>query len=152
MADDRRLTLFISSLILFIAGLYTYGFFFQFILPKNGNLQIINTSLNEQFRNHMYYSVLFGLLPFTLYLTWRFGNIDSIKKRIITTLIFIMSIVLALLLRLYMIHLVSEFVVSDKILNTMTVDSLKFIQFMFIGLLLGMLFSWIILRQKTDKI
>lgn len=144
--------LVISSLILLIAGLYTYGLFFQLILPQNGNLQIINTSLNGQFRNHVYYTVLLGLLPITFYLTWRFGKIVSIKRRIISILIALISIILALLLRLYMIHLVTEFVVSDKILNTMTVDSLKFAQFMFGGLLLGSLISWIILRQKTGKV
>lgn len=146
------LVLVVSSLILFIAGLYSYGLFFQLVLPKNGNLQIINTSLNEQFRNHLYYSVFLGLLPITLYLTWICGKIDSIKKRIITIFIVIMTIISALLLRLYMIHLVTDYVVSDKITNAMSVDSLKFAQFMFGGLLLGLLISWIIFRRKTDRI
>lgn len=144
--------LILSSLILFITGLYTYGLFFQFVLHKDGNLVVLNNSLNEHFKNHIYYCALLGLIPIAIYLTWRFCKISSNKNRIITTLIILFFIFSALLMRLYLIHLASKFVVSDKILNTMTVDSLRFIQYMLGGLLFGMLISWIIFRPKTNKV
>jgi hypothetical protein len=145
-------TLIISSLILFIAGLYTYGLFFQFVLPKDGSLIVLNNSLNEHFKNHIFYSIILGLIPISIYLTWKFCEIRSNKNRIITTLIILFFIVSALLINLYLMHLASNFVISDKILNTVTVDSFKFIQYMLGGLIFGMLISLIIFRPKINKV
>ena len=145
------LLLFIISLILFIIGIYTYGLFFHFTLPNDGNLKILDTSLNDHFKNHVFFSIFLGLLPTSLYLTWKLGRIDNNAKRILTTFIVLISIGIALSIRLYMVHLATRFIISDNILNTTTIENLKYIQFMFGGLFFGIIFSWIFFRKKTMR-
>jgi hypothetical protein len=143
--------LIICSLILFITGLYTYGLFFHFSLPEYGNLNIFNTSLNEHFKNHIFFSIFLGLLPTALYATWKLGKIVDRNKRILSTLIILISIGLAIPIRYYMIHLATRFVGSEMVINTTIVENLRYAQFMLGGLFFGIIVSWMLFRKKTIK-
>lgn len=145
------LLLFVSSLIFFIAGFFTYRLFFELVVPENENLQIIVTNLSGEFWRPIYFSLFIGLIPIAIYFTWRLCRIENIKTQIVITITILLSTLLALLLRIFMINKVANFVIDEKIVNTISIENLKYTQFMFGGLLIGSFISWIIFRQKPNK-
>lgn len=145
------LLLSVISLILFIAGFYTYTLFLDWVVPEHENLQIVVTSLSGGFKQRLYYSVFMGLIPIAIYFTWKLCRIGNIKTKVTITITILLSTILALLLRIAMTNKIADFVIDERIVNTITIENLKYTQFMFAGLLTGCFISWIIFRQKTVK-
>jgi len=140
--------LVLCSLLLVFTGFLTYDVLIQLIKPVNNNFQLVQTSLSQNFRHRLYFSLFWGIIPIALYLFWRFAKINLLKNKIITSLIILTGIFLALIFRIFSIQAAANFKISDQIVNQISFENIKFERFMIGGLLLGMIICLAIFRQK----
>ena len=88
--------------------------------------------------------------------TWRISRINSIKKEIASALIILALMILAIWLRhmevkafythLFKNHLI---LIKDNKVVTQPIDPVNFVYYMFGGICIGCIFSFLILRKKS---
>jgi len=139
-----------STLILFITGFYLYDSFLELVLPTSNNMRVAHGSLIGIFKHQLYFSVIIGLLPIAFYLVWKFANIITLKKKILSATIVLMAIVFAIIINQYLILRVSSYMVSDKIQNIILFENMRYSEFMFAGLVIGSVISWFIFWKPKD--
>ena len=61
----------IAILLLFIGSRF-YMEFLNYIIPNNGNAQIVSTRLSSQFFESIYFGLSIALIPIFIMLSWKF--------------------------------------------------------------------------------
>ena len=61
----------IATLLLFIGSRF-YMEFLNYIIPNNGNAQIVSTRLSSQFFDSIYFGLSLAIIPIFIMLSWRF--------------------------------------------------------------------------------
>lgn len=143
-----------ASLILFILTLTQYGNLLELLLPKIENLHYQTVEHGSIFKHGLFFTIIIGLLPAFLYLTWRLARIEILNRRIISTFVVMLCMVLAILLRQQLIKSTLKGITNIKtqsgepIYNSLTIENLHFEYYVLIGLILGCILSFITLRAK----
>lgn len=156
---------FILSVGLFFIGLYTWGRFFDLILPIVGNVKYLSTSMTGQFRYSMLFGLTLALIPVATILIWRFAPVFSKQGRILTVCIIILAMTLTVFSRREIIKAKATNLQTTTILDYsdpsnpqqktiesgIPIESLNFELFALAGLIVGSLIAFFSLRQnKTD--
>jgi hypothetical protein len=146
----------ITAFLLFFFGVYSYGWFFQWILPRIDGVSFIETHLGGQFTGMLGYALTLALIPIGATLLWRFAPIRPTKRRLLTILIVLTSVVFAGFLRREWLIFESSFYLKglpkslgDTVLVQVPIENFNVTTFMFAGLLLGIAISYFTLRRKT---
>jgi len=156
MANNKTtliLTIF-TSLVLFILTFTQFGKLFELIMPKIENLQYQTTEVGSQFKLALFFSIVIGLMPILLYLTWRLGRIEKTKRRMFSGLIVIFFMTISIVLRQQFIKLTFNRLTNLKtqtgetIYNSFGVENLNFEYYLLGGLVLGCIVSFFSLKDK----
>ena len=156
MANNKTtliLTIF-TSLVLFILTFTQFGKLFELIMPKIENLQYQTTEVGSQFKLALFFSIVIGLMPILLYLTWRLGRIEKTKRRMFSGLIVIVFMTISIVLRQQFIKLTFNRLTNLKtqtgetIYNSFGVENLNFEYYLLGGLVLGCIVSFFSLKDK----
>ena len=159
MANNKTtliLTIF-TSLVLFILTFTQFGKLFELIMPKIENLQYQTTEVGSQFKLALFFSIVIGLMPILLYLTWRLGRIEKTKRRMFSGLIVIFFMTISIVLRQQFIKLTFNRLTNLKtqtgetIYNSFGVENLNFEYYLLGGLVLGCIVSFFSLKDKEAK-
>lgn len=141
----------IISIVLFFAGLFSYGSFISFTLPKTTNIIFVTTDFKDSFKQPLYFGLTLALIPLAALFLWRMGSISAINKKILSIGILLVCMILFMVARREMIifqanHLTTSSAERFKI--PMPFASIKFELFALAGLLAGGIISFFALRQK----
>jgi len=144
-----------TSLVLFILTFTQFGKLFELIMPKIENLQYQTTEIGSQFKLALFFSIVIGLMPILLYLTWRLGRIEKTKRRMFSGLIVIVFMTISIVLRQQFIKLTFNRLTNLKtqtgetIYNSFGVENLNFEYYLLGGLVLGCIVSFFSERQRS---
>ena len=144
----------LTSLVLFILTFTQFAKLFQFLMPRIENLQYQTTDIRSPFKLEIFFSIVIGLTPILLYLTWRLGRIEKTKRRIFSGLIVIGFIAISVALRHYLIkssisgltNLKTQ--TGETIYRSFAIEDLNFENYLLGGLILGCMVSYLFLKDK----
>lgn len=147
----------VTSIVLFILIFSTFGKLFELLLPQIENLQYQTAEMSSQFRLALFFSLVIGLAPILLYLTWRLARIEMTTRRIFSGLIVIVFMVIGILFRQQLIKSTFKKLTNLKtqtgetIYNSFAIENLHFEYYLLGGLILGCIVSFFTLRDKKLK-
>ncbi|MFT3681026.1 MAG: hypothetical protein QM791_12180 [Ferruginibacter sp.] len=142
------------SIVLFVLGLFLFGNIYEILLPKPDNGFYQETASGGQFKRSLIFAVVFGLTPIFIWATWRLAPITLKLQKNYTILTVIVCILLAVVLRQQLLKLYfSRF--TNNINSTTAnlhvgypIDKVYFEYYMFGGLIMGCLISYLLFRQR----
>jgi len=144
----------ITSIVLFILTFSQFGKLFELILPKIENIQFYSSEMDSQFKLGLFFSIVIGLSPILLYLTWRLARIEITKRRMYSGLIVVVFMIISIVLRKQFIKLTFKgqsnmaTQTGETIYNSFAIENLNFEYYLLFGLILGCIVSFIFLRNK----
>jgi hypothetical protein len=147
---------------LFFIGLYTWGKFFDLILPIVGNVKYLSTSMTWQFKYSKLFGLTLALIPIATILIWRFAPIFNKQRRILTVCIIILALTVAVFSWREIIKAKATNLQPTTILDYsdpsnpqpktfesgIPIESLNFELFALGGLIVGSLIAFFSLRQN----
>lgn len=130
---------------------------FEMILPNIKNLKYQTSNLNGLFKLRLYFSIVVGLAPILLYITWILAPITNTKNRIFSGLIVIVFMIVAIVFR--QMTIISTFnkltnlktETGETISNFFPMDNLHFEYYIFCGLLLSCILNFVMFKDKLIK-
>ena len=149
-----NILILLFSVALFILGFFTFSSLFEVILPKidGGFYQV--TEHGELFRTSIIFSLVLGLTPFLIHITWRYSPILNKKRKIVCVLTVVISMLIAIIIRQQMLK--SYFVSQtnnfppniEKLHLSYPMKDVNIEYYLLGGLISGCLISFLLLRQK----
>lgn len=146
----------VISILLFILTFLKFDSVLKVLIPNN--LTITISQVGVLFKQKFIISLVVGIAPILLYLTWRIAPIKSFFRRSISASIVILSMILALVLRKEQLKLVNEPFSNLKtdtgeiiFSNTLTHDSLHFEYYLLSAILVSCFLCGIFLKEKSKE-
>jgi CBS domain containing-hemolysin-like protein len=145
---------FVISILLFFLTFLKFDGVLKVLIP--GDITISVLEVGGMFKQMFFFSFMVGITPILVYLTWRIAPIKSFFRRSTSALIVILSMILALILRIEQLKLVNEpfsNLKTDDIIfsNTLAHDSLHFEYYLLIAILVSCLLCGIFLKEKSKE-
>jgi len=151
------LTFLISS-VLFILGQFIFKPFFEFLEPTFDRITFRVIEIQRGVRTSILFSSTLFLTPICILFTWRRARITTPPKKTLTILIILIFISAALCiqrleLKAYYTNLLKNDLIYLKDNNpaTPSTDPVHFVYYMFGGLCIGCIFSFLFLRKKNKR-
>lgn len=150
----KLILVLILSLTLFVVGFYSFGAIYESLLPRvdNGFYQV--TNFIGLFDTSLIPALVIGLTPVFIWKTGTMAHITSRTQTIYTILIVIICMTTAVLLRREMIKLYFARLINTTDLTNnnsnlgFPLNKVNFEYYMFSGLIVGCLLSYLLLRQR----
>ncbi len=150
-------TLLISTA-LFIVGQLVFKPFFEFLEPGFDLISFRVIEIHKGIRTSLLFSSTLFLIPIFILLTWRFSQIITAFKKTAAAFIILIFVTASLWIRhievkAYYTYLLKNnliYIKDNKPVNP-SIDPVNFVYYMFGGLCVGCIFSFLILRQKNVK-
>lgn len=150
------------STALFFTGRYVWNNYYDLLLPVVGNVKYVSATITGEYRNLNLFGLTLALIPVAAMLIWRFAPVTSMQRRMLTVCIIVLSIAVSVFARREIIRTKATNIqsatkpdntdLSDSQLSNsqsgIPIESLKFEQFAFAGLIAGSLIAFYSLRQK----
>lgn len=127
---------------------------FDFILPKVDRGFYQTTSLSGPFKTMLLFSLVFGLMPIIIFLTWRYSPIFSGKKKLVSVFMVVVCMTLAIIarqqtLKLYFAEQTKNVTsTADIPIVNYPIDQVNFEYYLLGGLCVGCIASYVVLREK----
>ncbi|GEM_PF-1145400 len=152
-----KLNIFLLSITLFITSYFLVPKISNLLIPKIENLRFYSTSLNEQFKLHLYFSIIIGIAPILLYFTWRLAKINNKSQKILSFLFVFIFMAISIFTRQQILkykfknlpNLRTE--TDEIIINSFHIKNLNYEFYLLIGLLLGCVTSYLIFKNKVNQ-
>ena len=144
------LLIIITSLVLFVLTIIQFDKIFELLLPKIENVSFISNSLHSSFSTGLLFSIAVALVPILVYITWRISPISTTKNKMLSGLVILLFMILSIFIRQQTIKMNSQ-LSNPKAGNpkmVYPVEKAHFEYFLFGGLVIGCVLSYITLRDK----
>ena len=154
---NKKTTLFLTilaSLVLFILTFTQFKKLLEFLMPRTENLQYHYTHITTQFKLTLFFSIIIGLTPLFLILTWRLGRIDKTVRRIYSGFIVVFLMSISIALKYYLVKLTLYRITdlktktSETINNSFAIEDLNFESYLLAGLILGCIVSYFLFKKN----
>jgi hypothetical protein len=131
---------------------------FNFFEPHVDGIlfQIIERS--SILKTSILFSLSVALIPILIVLTWRLAHIISINKKIASALMILIFIAIGIFARHQEVKIYFTTVVKPALLTngrtsiTYPIDPVNFVYYIFAGLFIGCIVSYILFKKKKSKI
>lgn len=147
----------VISIVLFILTFLMFDKILTALIPEN--LSISRMGVGGIFKANFFFSLLVGIAPILLYLTWIIAPIKSFFRRSTSVIIVILSIVLALVVRKEQLKSVNEQFTNLKTeagelirSNQIVLESLHFEFYLIGAILVSCLLCGFFLKEKSKSI
>jgi hypothetical protein len=70
----KKTYLIIIAILLLFIGIRFYLDFLDYLIPNNGNAQIVSTRLSSQFFEPIYFGLSLAIIPILIMLSWKFAT------------------------------------------------------------------------------
>lgn len=144
------LLIIITSLVLFVLTIIQFDKIFELLLPKIENVSLISNSLHSSFSIGLLFSIVVALAPILVYITWRVSPISTIKNKMLSSFLIVLFMMLSIIIRQQTIKMNSQ-LSNPNDGNPQIVypiEKAHFEYFLFGGLVIGCVLSYITLRDK----
>jgi hypothetical protein len=151
MKNTKTTLLFtlLLPIVFFILGVAVYETFLDLILPKTGHLAFSTGGKDTLLFQKIYFSLALALIPVSLYFTWRISPIITTPKKIKSLILVSICLVVSVILRQQIISSnLNSFHSPADITNVLPIENLHFHLYLFGGLLVGCLLSFLLFKQK----
>lgn len=144
----------VISISLFILTFLKFDSILKALIPSDITISV--SGIGGMFKQMFFFSLMVGIAPILVYLTWRIAPIKSFFRRSISALIVILSMVLALIFKKEQLKLVNEPISNlktEKIIfsKTLAHDSLHFEYYLLSAILVSCLLCGIFLKEKSKE-
>ena len=142
------------STLLFLAGRFAYTYFFQIAEPNIDGVSFEVTSGNGVINTSLLFSGTLLLIPILIYILWRLAPIKSSRRRIVSILIVLLFISIGIFIRHQEVKTYFTRVVRPALLTkgktqiVYPIDPVNFVYYILGGLFLGLIASWLLLKQS----
>lgn len=142
------------SLVLFLTGQFAYRYFFHFAEPTVDGILFKVTNGAGAIKTSLLFSSGLFLIPILAYTVWKLAPINSSQRRIGSILIVLLFISIAIFVRHQEVKTYFTRVVRPALLTNgktpidYPIDPVNFVYYIFGGLFLGLIVSWLLLRQR----
>ncbi len=135
--------LFIGSLI------QEYFFEWSFSQLKNEPVRIINRTISGSFHTRIFFVLSIGVIPLLYLIVKKITKLSFINQGLIACGIILISGFLFWQLRIFQLNRRLEKLPKQDIETQISMDSLNFEQYLFIGLVVGTILSILIFKNKN---
>jgi hypothetical protein len=161
----RTILTIISSIILLIIGFYTWNSLFTLLLPKIGEVKYLSDSFTWGFRSSLIFGLSLAIIPILLSLVWKLTPVKNTQSKLLSSGIVLFVMAASLFSRREMIkfrakNLMPEMgsfysdhgeLIQKPILVGIPLDSLNFEYYALIGVMVGCIVSFLMLRKKPNS-
>lgn len=149
----------IISVALFIVGQLIFKPFFEFFEPKFDLITFNVIEIQKGIRTSLLFSSTLFLIPIFILLTWQLAQVTASRKKTEYVLIILVFIAASLWIRhievkayyTYLLHN-NLIYIKDILPVNAPIDPVNFVYYMFGGLCIGCIFSFLLLRRRNIKI
>lgn len=140
----------LSSVLIFISGLYLWGTIFELILPHVEGAYYQTIDFGGSFRSGLLFSLVLSLSPLLISLIWRFAPIISTNKKLMCIGIVIVMMAMGIFLRRQMIIGAIEDIKRYSPNGSVVIssDEVSFHLYLLAGLIAGCIIAFLTLKQK----
>jgi hypothetical protein len=145
-------------LLFFITGFISYRDFFDVTIPDVKGVTFINVSFTEVSFNILVYCLTIGFIPICCMIIWRNASIHTIRKKILTVLIILICIIIGTFVgaKITLAKAISiRAWTLEKSLNKSLDDypraGILTENYMFLGLVVGSIAAYFLLRKKEKS-
>ena len=135
----------IATLLLFIGSRF-YMEFLNYIIPNNGNAQIVSTRLSSQFFESIYFGLSIALIPIFIMLSWRF-----ISNKKMSSILIILFSTIGFFLRFTMLKFLIIASNDSDLKVNLFLEEINFSIYIFFGSLIGFILSTLILKKSKPQ-
>ena len=145
------------SVTFFIASFLLIPGISNLLIPKIENLNFYS-DLNGQFKLQLYFSVIIGIAPIFLYFTWKLAKIIDKTQKLLSLIFVFIFMGISIFTRQQILkykfkNLPKLRTETDEIItNLYNIKSLNYEYYLFTGLLLGCITSYLVFNNKVKKI
>ncbi len=137
---------------LFMTGLYTYGNFMNWFMPRIEGFTYTMNSLSGQFNSSILYAMTLALIPVAAVFTWHYASLSSPVKRVMSILIMLISAFVAAYARQqWLIATFTSYKLPEPIQQEIPFERLQITAYLFIGFLTGVLISCLLLKKRSKR-
>ena len=134
----------IAILLLFIGSRF-YMEFLNYIIPNNGNAQIVSTRLSSQFFEPIYFGLSLAIIPILIMLSWKF-----VTNKIMSLIFIIGFSLFGFLIELRNLKLIISFQLNDY-KQAIAIEDINFSTYLFFGSLIGLILSILIFKKSKPQ-
>ncbi|MFT3919613.1 hypothetical protein [Cloacibacterium sp.] len=153
----------IISLILFFVGFYFYQNLQYYLLSFIPEVEIQYRKLSTQIFQPIYFGLTISIIPFLSYILWHKFKIEKSKNRFYIILAFIISSIIALILRTRLLIFITQIPFTKTVIlesdNKIKygkpfyeIENLHYILYIFIAEIITFIILYLILNLKKRKI
>jgi len=141
-------------IVIFIIGKLLFTTVFVFFEPSVPGIRFSIIERNPVWRTSWVFAALLALIPLSLLLIWRLGNIISTAKRLLSVIIVFLLLAAAIYIRHmqvrnYFNRVVVPFFQKKGQTNVVyPIDPVNFVYYMVSGLLAGLIICWLAFRRR----
>ena len=135
----------IATLLLFIGSRF-YMEFLNYIIPNNGNAQIVSTRLSSQFFESIYFGLSIALIPIFIMLSWRF-----ISNKKMSSILIILFSTIGFFLRFTMLKFLIIASNDSDLKVNLFLEEINFSIYIFFGSLIGFILSTLIFKKSKPQ-
>ena len=120
--------------------------FLNYIIPNNGNAQIVSTRLSSQFFDSIYFGLSLAIIPILIMLSWKFAT-----NKVMPSILIILFSTIGFFLRFTMLKfLIIASNYSDLKAN-LFLEEINFSIYIFFGSLIGFILSILIFKKPKPQ-
>jgi len=148
---------FIVSIALFALGQLLFVKAFNFFEPQVDGILFQITEHSATLKTSVLFSLSIALIPILIVLTWRIGHIISLNKKIGSALLSLIFIGLGIFARHQEVKIYFTTVIKPALLTngrtsvSYPIDPVNFVYYIFAGLFIGCVVSYIFFKKRKTK-
>jgi hypothetical protein len=146
----RKRTFIIGAILstaLFIIGFMSWGGIFITLLPEIDGVYITDDPGGVQFRSNLLLGFTLALIPLATIFIWKLGPVSSPGKRTLSVAIIVTGIIFSVFLRRELLKFVAV-PIDYNIRLEIPLEQVKFDFYALVGLIVGSVLAWLILKDK----
>ncbi len=141
----KKIYFILIAILLFFIGSRFYMEFLNYIIPNNGNAQIVSTRLSSQFFEPIYFGLSLAIIPILIMLSWKF-----VTNKIMSLIFIIGFSLFGFLIELRNLKLIISFQLNDY-KQAIAIEDINFSTYLFFGSLIGLILSILIFKKSKPQ-
>ena len=135
----------IATLLLFIGSRF-YMEFLNYIIPNNGNAQIVSTRLSSQFFEPIYFGLSLAIIPILIMLSLNFAT-----NKVMPSILIILFSTIGFFLRFTMLKFLIIASNDSDLKANLFLEEINFSIYFFFGSLIGLFLSILIFKKSIPQ-
>jgi hypothetical protein len=142
----KKTYLIIIAILLLFIGIRFYLDFLDYLIPNNGNAQIVSTRLSSQFFEPIYFGLSLAIIPILIMLSWKFAT-----NKVMPSILIILFSTIGFFLRFTMLKFLIIASNDSDLKANLFLEEINFSIYIFFGSLIGFILSILIFKKSKPQ-